>query len=166
VTSDSRFVKDALKGNLPTVSWLVTGVASEHPPFSTCEGENWTVKQINAIMRGPLWNSTVIFLTWDDFGGFYDHVSPPKLDQFGLGPRVPLLIISPYAKPGHISHTQYEFSSFLAFVETRLSLKPLTERDTQANNMLDSFDFSQPPRAPLVLSPHSCPVGGKVESRK
>src|SRR5207253_5677939 len=72
VVTDADFARDARKGNLPAVSWLVTGVNSEHPPFSTCEGENWTVKQINAIMQGPLWNSTAIFLTWDDFGGFYD----------------------------------------------------------------------------------------------
>jgi phospholipase C len=85
---------------------------SEHPPYSTCQGENWTVEQLNAVMRGPDWYSTVIFLTWDDFGGFYDHVPPPQIDQFGLGPRVPLLIISPYARRGYVSHTIYEFSSF------------------------------------------------------
>ncbi|MBZ5720789.1 MAG: hypothetical protein LAO03_10455 [Acidobacteriia bacterium] len=164
VVTDAKFAHDAQKGDLPTVSWLVTGSGSEHPPFSTCEGENWTVKQINAIMQGPLWNSTAIFLTWDDFGGFYDHVTPPNLDQFGLGPRVPLLIISPYAKTGYISHTQYEFSSFLAFVEARLGLKPLGQRDAQANNMLDSFDFSQRPRPPLVLTTHGCPASGKAET--
>lgn len=161
VVTDADFARDARKGNLPAVSWLVTGANSEHPPFSTCEGENWTVKQINAIMQGPAWNSTAIFLTWDDFGGFYDHVPPPNVDQFGLGPRVPLLIISPYAKAGYISHTQYDFSSFLAFVETRLGLKPLGQRDAQANNMLDSFDFQPSPRQPLVLQGHSCPAAGK-----
>ena len=161
VVTDADFARDARKGNLPAVSWLVTGANSEHPPFSTCGGENWTVKQVNAIMQGPLWNSTAIFLTWDDFGGFYDHVPPPKVDQFGLGPRVPLLIISPYAKAGYISHTQYDFSSFLAFVEARLGLKPLGQRDAQANNMLDSFDFKQAPLQPLVLRGHSCPTVAK-----
>ena len=91
-----------------------------------------------------------------------DHVPPPKVNQFGLGPCVPLLIISPYAKAGYISHTQYDFSSFLAFVEARLGLKPLGQRDAQANNMLDSFDFKQSPLPSLVLQGHSCAVVGKV----
>jgi phospholipase C len=157
VVSDTQFIADAQSGNLPAVSWLVSGPTSEHPPSSTCLGENWTVQQLNAIMQGPDWNSTAIFLTWDDFGGFYDHVPPPGVDAFGLGPRVPLLIISPYAKQGLISHTQYEFASFLAFLETRFSLKALTSRDAAANNMTDSFDFSQAPRAPFPLTTRVCP---------
>ena len=158
IVSDTQFISDAASGQLPTVSWLVTTLnQSDHPPESFCQGENWTVQQINAVMQGPDWNSTAIFLTWDDYGGFYDHVAPPDLDAFGLGPRVPLIIISPYAKPGYISHTQYEFSSFLKFVETRFGLQPLTARDTAANDMTDSFDFSQPPQMPLVLQTHTCP---------
>jgi phospholipase C len=157
VLSDSRFVEDARNGHLPAVSWLVTGEASEHPPYSTCRGENWTVEQLNAVMNGPDWNSTAVFLTWDDFGGFYDHVPPPSLDQFGLGPRVPLLIISPYSRRGYISHTNYEFSSFLAFVEKRFGLPALTKRDQAANNMLDSFDFDQRPLPPLILRSRTCP---------
>ena len=109
-------------------------------------------------MQGPLWNSTAIFITWDDFGGFHDHVPPPKLDQFGLGPRVPLLIISPFAKSGLVSHTQYGFSSFLALVETRFKLPPLTQRDAGANNIVDSFDFNQQPLPATILSPRApCP---------
>jgi phospholipase C len=100
-------VEDALSGNLPAVSWIVSGPTSEHPPESTCLGENWTVQQVNAVMQGPLWNSTAIFITWDDFGGFHDHVPPPKLDQFGLGPRVPLLIISPLAKSSATRNTSF-----------------------------------------------------------
>jgi phospholipase C len=157
VVSYRQFVDDANSGHLPAVSWLVTGEASEHPPYSTCRGENWTVEQLNAVMDGPDWNSTAAFLTWDDFGGFYDHVPPPTADQFGLGPRVPLLIISPYARHGYISHTTYEFSSFLAFVEKRFGLPALTQRDRVANNMLDSFDFTQRPLAPLTLKTRFCP---------
>lgn len=158
VVPDSQFAADAQAGTLPAVSWLVTAAAqSEHPPASTCAGENWTVQQINAIMQGPLWNSTAIFLTWDDFGGFYDHVAPPTADQFGLGPRVPLLIISPYVKPGNVAHTQYEFSSFLVFVETRFGLKSLGGRDATANSMLDSFNFNQQPLPPVVLNTRTCP---------
>jgi phospholipase C len=158
VVSDKQFVSDATSGQLPAVSWLVTNQeASEHPPFSTCQGENWTVAQLNAVMQGSEWNSTAVFLTWDDFGGFYDHEPPPTLDQFGLGPRVPLLIISPFAKKGFISHTNYEFSSFLKFVEQRFGLPSLADRDRMANDMSDSFDFAQPPQAPLVLLVRACP---------
>ena len=158
VVPDAQFVEDARNGRLPAVSWLVTGFASEHPPDSTCKGESWTVEQLNAVMEGPDWASTAVFITWDDFGGFYDHVPPPTVDKFGLGPRVPLLIISPYARKGKVSHTQYEFSSFLSLVEKRFFLAPLTERDQKANDMVDSFDFTQQPLPPLVLHPDSCPL--------
>jgi phospholipase C len=158
VVPDTQFAEDARNGRLPAVSWLVTGETSEHPPFSTCAGENWSVEQLNAVMEGPDWASTAVFITWDDFGGFYDHVAPPPVDKFGLGPRVPLLIISPYARKGKVSHTQYELSSFLSLVEKRFYLAPLTERDQKANDMLDSFDFTQPPLPPLVLKTRSCPL--------
>ena len=158
VVPHTQFISDAQSGQLPAVSWLVTNEeTSEHPPYSTCQGENWTVQQLNALMQGPAWNSTAVFVTWDDFGGFYDHVPPPSLDRYGLGPRVPLIIISPYAKKGFISHTNYEFSSFLRFVELRWGLKALTDRDTLANNMTDSFDFTQQPLPPLVLQTRPCP---------
>lgn len=158
VINNSQFAVDAMSGNLPAMSWLVDGYDNEHPPNSTCQGENWTVQQINAVMQGPDWATTAIFLVWDDFGGFYDHVPPPDVDQYGLGPRVPLLIISPYARPGYISHTQYEFSSVLKTVEERFNLPFLTARDTNANDLLDSFDFSQSRLPPLVLNQRNCPV--------
>jgi len=154
---DTRFAADAAAGKLPAVSWLVTNNGSEHPIFSTCYGENWTVTQMNALMQGPDWASTAVFIAWDDDGGFYDHVSPPKEDMFGLGPRVPLLIISPYAKQGYISHTVYEASSVLKFVEERFGLGSLNGRDVAANDLTDSFDFTQTPAPPLVLQTHSCP---------
>lgn len=154
----AQFLQDAQSGQLPAVSWLILPYGgSEHPPNSICAGDNQTAEYINAIMQGPAWTSTVIFVTYDDFGGFYDHVAPPQVDQFGLGPRVPLLIISPFAKPGYISHTLYEHSSMLKFVETRYRLQSLTARDAAASNMLDSFNFSQPPQPPLILQPHQCP---------
>jgi phospholipase C len=158
VVNDAQFESDALNGKLPAVSWLVTGDASEHPPLSTCAGENWTVRQLNAVMKGPDWNSTVVFVTWDDFGGFYDHLPPPQGKDYDLGPRVPLIIISPYAKKGYISHTEYEFSSFLKFAEVRFHLPPLTDRDSKAGDMLDSFDFKQEPQPTLILQERSCPA--------
>jgi phospholipase C len=153
VVPDSQFADDARHGRLPAVTWLVTGPGSEHPKHSTCFGENWTVEQINALMAGPDWPSTAVFISWDDFGGFYDHVPPPP----GLGIRVPLLVISPYVRKGKVSHTQYEFSSMLAFVEQRFHLQPLSDRDRNANNMLDSFDFYQTPLPAVLLSTRSCP---------
>jgi phospholipase C len=160
VVRDSDFVRDAAAGHLPAVSWVVSpGYADEHPPNPTCYGENWTVQQINAIMQGPDWPSTAIFVTWDDFGGLYDHVVPPDVDDFGLGMRVPLLIISPYAKSGYIAHNNvYEFSSVLRFIEETFGLPNLGNRDATANDMMDSFNFSQKQNPPLILSPRACPV--------
>ncbi len=155
----AQFIADAQNGTLPSVSWVVIGQGlDDHPPQSICKGENETVLYLNALMESPEWNSSAVFLTWDDDGGFYDHVPPPTLDQFGLGPRVPLIIISPYALPGYISNTQYEFSSVLKFIEELFDLPPLTSRDADANDTTDSFDFSQTPLSPLVLTQRTCPI--------
>lgn len=165
-----QFLADAAGGTLPAVSWLVPDFAvSDHPSrpgipggpatVSTCEGENWTVQYINAIMQGPDWPTTAIVLTWDDFGGFYDHVPPPAVDYYGLGIRVPFIVISPYVKEGIVSHTVYENASVLQFIETRYRLKALTNREVIANSLLDMFDFSQVPAPPLILPLRTCPAG-------
>jgi phospholipase C len=160
VPNYKSFIPDALHGRLPAVSWLVTRrLFSEHPPVSTCAGENWTVSVLNAIMRGPDWPHTAIFLTWDDFGGFYDHVPPPRFNLLSLGPRVPTIVISPYARPDFIDHTTYEFSSVLKFIEARFNLPPLSRYDATSENMLNSFDFSQKPLPPLLLKQRKCPPG-------
>ena len=153
----SQFATDALNGNLPAVSWIVTGVADEHPPDSTCYGEGWTVQQINAIMQGPDWASTAIFLVWDDFGGQFDHVPPPTVDGYGLGMRVPLIVISPYAIPGKVSHTQYEFASVLKTIEERFGLPFLSERDANANDLWDTLNFANLSHLPKILQPRVCP---------
>jgi phospholipase C len=155
-----QFTSDAMSGALPAVSWLIPDQdVSDHPRsrLGVCAGENWTVQQINAIMQGPAWPTTAIVLTWDDFGGFYDHVVPPWVDQYGVGPRVPLIVISPYVKEGTVSHTIYETGSVLQFIETRYNLSPLTNRDAGANSLLDMFDFSQAPAPPLILPLRTCP---------
>ncbi|HLZ59363.1 MAG TPA: alkaline phosphatase family protein [Ktedonosporobacter sp.] len=159
VVPTEQFMTDAASGNLPTVSWIVTPARySEHPPASICTGENWTVQMLNALMRGSDWSSTAVFLTWDDFGGFYDHVAPQQIDNYGLGFRVPLLVISPYARRGYIDHTQYEFSSMLRFAEQTLDLPTMSARDKGANDMMGAFDFGQSPRAPLLMKQRSCNV--------
>jgi phospholipase C len=160
VVLDTQFVNDAQSGNLPAVSWVVTsGAYSEHPPWSMCVGENWTVSLVNAIMQNPtLWANTAIFIYWDDNGGFFDHSPPPWVDQFGLGPRVPMIIVSPYAKPGYISHTVYEFSSMIKFIEEVFGVAGLNGRDVdpRTNSVMDAFDFSQQPLSPINLPPRSC----------
>jgi len=159
----ANFVTDAQNGNLPAVSWLVPNTAnSDHAPSGVCTGENWIVQQINAIMQGPDWNTTAIFLTWDDFGGFYDHAVPANPDYWGFGPRVPMIIISPYALAGKIVHTQYEFSSVLRFIEKRFGLSTLTLRDLDASDMTDSFNFTQNPLPALILSTRTCPNDGPI----
>ena len=146
ITQEEDFPEDIRKGELARVSWVVPGPGvNEHPGGpSVCVGENWTVSMVNMIMRSKYWKDTAIFLVWDDFGGFYDHVPPPHYDVMGLGPRTPLLIISPWAKQGYIDGTEYEFSSVLKFIETVNDLPCMTERDCQANDMMNAFDFDQP----------------------
>jgi phospholipase C len=153
----TEILTDAANGTLPAVSWVLPPRgAGEHPPDSMCEGENWTVSVLNTLMQGPEWSSTAVFITWDDFGGFYDHVFPPQVDRWGLGPRVPLLIVSPFAKRGYVSHTVGDHASVLKFVETRYGLPPLASRDLAANDLLDSFDFDQAQLMPLIMALRQC----------
>jgi phospholipase C len=149
----SRFYADAANGKLPQVSWVIpSGAVSEHPPAGVREGMAYVTGLINSVMQSPEWPSTAIFLSWDDWGGFYDHVPPPMVDQYGLGIRVPGLVISPYAKQGYIDHNTYSFESWLRIVEERFDVHPMTARDTNALDMIPSFDFTQKPRSPVVLS--------------
>ena len=156
VIDPARFLEDAAAGSLPQVSYVLPPAKwndHPHPGRSLCVGENWTIEQVSAVMQGPDWERTAIFITWDDFGGIYDHTPPPQVDDLGFGPRVPLIVISPWAKSGHISDTTFEFSSFLALQESLFDIEPLTHRDRDANDMLDLFDFDQEPREPLILEP-------------
>ena len=124
---------------------------SEHPPALAQKGMWYVTTLISALMKSAYWKDSVVFLTWDDYGGFYDHVPPPEVDAFGYGPRVPALVISPYAKQGYISHYVYDFTSILKFIEQRFRLSHLTARDLRANGMADCFDFEQQPLSPLIL---------------
>jgi phospholipase C len=149
---NSQFLVDLAKGNLAQVTWVVpTEDESDHPTANVGAGQRYLVSSINAIMQSKYWASTAIFVTWDDYGGWYDHVAPPQVDAFGLGFRVPSMVISAYAKEGFIDHTQSEFTSILKFIQTIHDLPPLTQRDAMASNMLEAFDFTQLPRSPLIL---------------
>ncbi|PZS00477.1 MAG: hypothetical protein DLM70_13455 [Chloroflexi bacterium] len=160
VVHDRQFATDAAGGTLPTVSWLVEPArVSDHPPASICAGENWTVRQINAIMSNPSqWAHTVIILTWDDFGGFYDHVPPPVGPNGALefGPRVPAIIISPFSRRSYIDHTFYNFASILRFVEDTYNLPSLNGLDGTSNDLHNALDVNQIPVPPLLLKPRVC----------
>jgi phospholipase C len=113
----------------------------------------WSVTSlINAVMSSPYWNDCVIILVWDDYGGFYDHVPPPQTDRYGFGPRVPALVISPYSKANKVIHTRFDLTSPLKLIEKRFNLQPLTDRDADANDMLDCFDFKQKPLPPDIIT--------------
>jgi phospholipase C len=154
----TRFDSDLAAGNLADMTWLTadSGV-SDHPPDSICAGENWTVKRINAIMKSKFWKSTAIVLTWDDFGGFYDHVAPPIVNSIALGPRVPAIVISPYARAHSIVHTTYDFSSMIRFAENTFGLSNLPEYDPHIPAITGMFNFHQKPLPPLVLKTRQCP---------
>jgi phospholipase C len=156
MVDQSQFYRDLQEGTLPAVSYLIpTYLDSEHPVATPRRGMWYVTQLIDAVMKSPYWKNSAIFVTWDDYGGFYDHVPPPQIDAFGLGPRVPALVISPYARPGYIDRNVYEFSSILKFIETRWHLNHLTARDDHAKPMLAAFDFDQKPLAPYVI-----PVSG------
>ena len=156
----ANFITDALAGNLPQISWVTPpSDDTDHAPDSVCTGENWLVAQVNAVMQGPAsqWANTVIFLTWDDFGGFYDHVPPPYRDQYGFGLRVPLIIMSPYAVK-QVYHTQVEFGSVMRFMEETFKLPNLGGADAIANDLQDAFNYQQKTLPPLVLKQRTCPA--------
>ena len=145
IVPEEQLMGDIRRERLAKAVWVVPGPGvNEHPGGpSVCMGENWTVQVVNAIMRSKYWRNTAIFITWDDFGGFYDHVPPPHYDIMGLGPRVPLLIISPWTKEGYVDSTTYEFSSVLKFMERVHGLDCMTQRDCNASDMMNAFDFTQ-----------------------
>ena len=156
--------------HLPNVSWVVPNdKVSEHPPSLISAGQAYVTTLINAIMRGPCWDSSAIFLSWDDWGGFYDHVAPPVIDGLGYGFRVPGLVISPYARPGYIDHQQLSHDAYLKFIEDDFiethRLNPATdgrpdsrpdvrEEALGLGNLVSDFDFCQTPRQPLILPTH------------
>jgi len=149
----SQFYEDVNRGKLPQVCWVIPSAdVSEHPPASVRSGMAYVTGLVDAVMQSPDWNSTAIFVAWDDWGGFYDHVVPPKVDRYGYGIRVPALVISPYAKQGYIDHEVHSFESWLHIVEERFGVAPMTARDEYADDMLQCFDFTQRPRRPVVLA--------------
>jgi len=147
VSPQGKILRAAHQGTLPAVSWVVPDHGySDHPAAPRDLGPSWIGNVVNAIGSGPEWKSTAIVILWDDWGGFYDHVPPPQLGFGGLGFRVPMLIVSPYARAGYVSHTQYEFGSILRFVEDNWGLGQIGTSDVRAASIADCFDFTKPPR--------------------
>jgi phospholipase C len=167
IQSLSAYFRAAKAGNLPSVSWVTpSGANSEHPPASVHQGQAYVTAVINAAMESPDWRSTAIFLSWDDWGGFYDHVVPPAVDRNGYGLRVPAMVISPYAKRGFIDHQTLSSDAYLKFIEddflagARLNPKTdgrpdprpaVRENEPMLGNLTEDFNFNQAPRAPLLL---------------
>ncbi len=169
----SRFFDAAKSGTLPAVSWIVpNNKDSEHPAALVSAGQAYVTNIVNAVMQSPDWSTTALFLTWDDWGGFYDHVTPPSVDQNGYGLRVPGIVISPYAKKGFIDHQTLSFDAYVKLIEDlflggqrldpktdgRPDPRPTVREDApQLGDLMADFDFTQSPRPPLVLSTHPSP---------
>jgi len=164
------FFEAARTGTLPSVAWIAPNDrVSEHPPSLVSAGQAYVTRLVNAVMRSPDWSSTAIFLAWDDWGGFFDHVDPPRVDGAGYGLRVPGIVISPYARRGYVDHQILSFDAYAKFIEDDFlggqRLDPATDgrpdprpdvRETLPilGNLADDFDFTQKPRKPLILRPY------------
>jgi phospholipase C len=156
VTPQTQVLTDIASGSLPSMSWVTPDFrSSDHETYgiggrkqgaTTDLGPQWVATVVNAVGRSPYWNDTVVVVVWDDWGGWYDHVRPPQLDAMGLGIRVPMIVISPYAKHGYVSHEQHEFGSILKFAEGALGLPSLGTTDARADDLSDCFDFTKPPQ--------------------
>jgi phospholipase C len=146
-----EYFEDLENGTLPSVAYIVPSGASEHPPGSILAGQRFVKKLLNALMASSSWETSAFMWTYDDWGGWYDHVPPPEVGEFGYGFRAPALLVSPYAKEGYIDSTELDFTSMLKFIEENWGLDPLAERDANANNFLSAFDFEKGPRPPRII---------------
>jgi phospholipase C len=146
----ASFLKDVSRGELANITWITpTFSTSDHPGVPRTDGPAWVASVVNAIGESKFWDSTAIFIMWDDWGGLFDPVKPPYEDYAGLGFRVPLIVVSPYAKRGSVTHTQYETASVLRFIEDNFGLQPLARSDARANDPADDsavMDYHAPPR--------------------
>jgi phospholipase C len=173
IQDSKRFFRQARAGTLPDVSWVIPDYAhSDHPPASIAHGQEWVTRVVNAVMRSPDWKSSAIFLAWDEWGGFYDHVVPPVVQGQSYGIRVPGIMISPWARQGMIDHQTLSFDAYLRFIEDLFlggaRLNPATdgrpdsrprvvEAAPQLGNLMSEFDFTGHPRPPVLVPPKPTP---------
>jgi phospholipase C len=148
ISPSQTILTDISSGQLPALSWVMPAseAYSDHPGSRSAKGPSWVAAVVNAVGQSQYWNSTAIFITWDDWGGWYDHVPPKMYNHFELGFRVPLVIVSPYAKAGFVSHKRHEFGSILRFSETVFGLGSLGATDKRSDDLNDCFNFKNPPR--------------------
>jgi len=151
ISPETSFLTDIANGQLAQVTWIVPAFANSDHPGAPAQGQDWVASIVNAIGASPYWDSTAIFISWDDWGGWYDHVAPPQIDAMGLGFRVPVLVVSPYAKRGYVSHVTHESSGFLRYMEEIFNLPSLGTRDSIADDFSDCFDYKQTPIPFAVL---------------
>jgi phospholipase C len=146
IIPQTTVLTDIAGGKLPPVSWIIpSGQASDHPLSNDGSGPSWVASIVNAIGNSQYWSNTAIFITWDDWGGWYDHVAPTIHNSYEYGFRVPLIVVSPYAKRGYVSHVTHDYGSFLKFIEANFNLPSLGYADSRADDLSDCFDFSQTP---------------------
>ena len=147
ISPETQVLTDIANGKLAQVTWIVPAYNNSDHPGAPAQGPDWVASIVNAIGASPFWNSTTIFIAWDDWGGFYDHVPPPQTDDMGLGFRVPVIVVGPYAKRGYVSHVTHESSGFLRYMEEVFNLPTLGTRDATADDFRDCFDYTQRPAA-------------------
>ncbi len=153
ISPETTILTDISSGKLPAVSWVAPDYAnSDHAGNNSDRGPSWVSAIVNDVGQSSYWSSTAVVVVWDDWGGWYDHVPPPQMDALGLGIRVPCMIISPYAREHYVSHTTYEFGSVLKFIEQTFGVPSLGATDVRANSLVDSFDFTRPPRKFKVIA--------------
>jgi phospholipase C len=160
-----QYYEDLQEGTLPAVAFMVSYGASEHPPGDLALGQRLVRSLVNGLMASSAWKNSAFLYTYDDWGGWYDHVRPPKVDASGYGFRVPALLVSPYARRGHVDHTQLDHTAGIRFIEENWGLEPLADRDAAARTFTAAFDFSSPPRDPALLTEGSDVGGGATLKR-
>ena len=159
LTDQSNLFRDLRsESTTPGVSYIYPASDSERAPDPITLGEQRVASIVSAIQRSPAWTSSAIFVTWSDWGGYYDHVRPPVVDSHGYGFRVPTIVISPYARPGFVDHTTSDFTSILKFIETTYNLAPLTNHDRAASSLTEAFDFTRKPFAPALVETQTSTV--------
>jgi phospholipase C len=162
----NEYFTDLENGTLPAVAYIAPAGASEHPPGSIRSGQKFVKSLMQALMRSTSWESSAFLVTYDDWGGWYDHVLPPQVDEHGYGMRVPAFMVSAYAKRGHIDSTVLDFTSIMKFVEENWNIEPLAERDGNANSFVSAFDFTVPPREPVFIPFERVVKEERVEPRR
>lgn len=152
----AKILTDITSGQLPGVSWVIpTARSSDHALATDGTGPDFVAAIVNAVGTSPYWRDTAIFVIWDDWGGWYDHVPPPISSSYEMGFRVPLIVVSPYAKRGYVSHVQHDFGSIIHFIESTYGLGTLGYADARADDLADCFDFTQTPGVfvPIAAGP-------------